>query len=408
MLFINSRRVIPVLLCLFVAATAANAAPDTPTLASAIRAGYERNPELALTGAIRDQSSAIRQQAESLLAADPSVMLRHESDAATGSDGYRYWEGGLEMPLWLPGQRHRRSQVALAMENEADSTSRFQEWNVAGEIRELLWSLRIAETRLELARRAVQSARSLEVDVSKRVDAGELPRNDLVIVQAETLAREVDQTAAASNRDILLSSYRLATGLAVPPVVIVEEKTHVAGISEDHPALQNALVAARRAYAERDQVRGEKWSNPHLTIGSKTERPGSGWSYDTALIVQVNVPLGTASHAAPGIAAAERQLAEVKSAALTVQRDLEKALIRATGEIQQSERALKLSEQQQHLTAEGLRLTRRAFELGESDLYTLLQARKRALETELDLRMRRDELGRAVSRYNQALGVVPQ
>jgi len=404
----NSHRVIPALLCLLFTATAVNAGPDTPTLASAIRAGYERNPEFSLTGAIRDQSSAIREQAESLLAADPSVMLRHESDAATGNDGYRYWEGGLEMPLWLPGQRKRRSRVAMTMENEADSTSRFQEWSVAGEIRELLWSLRIAETRIELARRAVDSARSLEVDISKRVDAGELPRTDLVIVQAETLAREVDQTAAVSNRDILLSSYQLATGLAVPPVDIVEEKTDVAGISEDHPALQNALVAARRAYAEVDQIRGEKRSNPSLTIGSKTERPDSDWSYDSAFIVQVNVPLGTASHAAPKIAAAERQLTEVKSAALTVQRDLENALIRATREIQQSEQALQLSEQQQHLTAEGLRMTQRAFELGESDLFTLLQARKRALETERDLRIRRDELGRAVSRYNQALGVIPQ
>jgi outer membrane protein TolC len=294
------------------------------------------------------------------------------------------------------------------MENEADSTSGLQKWRVAGEIRELLWSLRMAETRLELARRAVASARNLENDVSKRVDAGELARTDLLIVEAETLAREVDQTAAVSNRDILLSNYQLVTGLAVPPADLAEERTQTTGISDDHPALQNALGAARRAFAERDQVRGEKRANPLLTLGSKTERPGSDWSYDTALVVQVNVPLGTSSHAAPGIAAAERQLAEVQSAALTVRRDLETALNRASREIRQSEQALQLAEQQQQLTAEGLRLTQRAFELGESDLFTLLQARKRALETERDLRIQRDELGRAVSRYNQALGVIPQ
>jgi outer membrane protein TolC len=55
-----------------------------------------------------------------------------------------------------------------------------------------------------------------------------------------------------------------------------------------------------------------------------------------------------------------------------------------------------------------LRLTRRGFELGESDLFTLLQARAQALAAERDLRLRRLELGRATARFNQALGVIPE
>ena len=185
----------------------------------------------------------------------------------------------------------------MTMENEADSTSRFQEWSVAGEIRELLWSLRIAETRIELARRAVDSARSLEVDISKRVDAGELPRTDLVIVQAETWQEKLIKQRLSQ---IAISCYPVISWQPVWPSRggYCGGKDNVAGISEDHHALQNALVAARRAYAEVDQIRGEKRSNPSLTIGSKTERPDSDWSYDSAFIVQVNVPLGTASHAA--------------------------------------------------------------------------------------------------------------
>ena len=51
------------------------------------------------------------------------------------------------------------------------------------------------------------------------------------------------------------------------------------------------------AAAERDQVRGEKRANPVLTLGGKSERPESGLSYDNAVILEVNVPLGAAGRA---------------------------------------------------------------------------------------------------------------
>lgn len=399
---------IPALLCALLTPTVTHAGPDSPTLASAIQAGYAHSPELPVADAIRNQGLAVRRQAGSLLAADPSLMLRHESDSGTGSNGFRSWEGALEMPLWLPGQRHDRTRVADALLNEAETTGRIQKWRVAGEIRELLWSLRIGETDLDLAGRAVQSAMALEADVRKRVDAGELARTDLILVQAETLARKIDQTSAASNRGTLLARYRLITGLPVLPADIVEDSAGATEISDDHPALLNGLSAIQRARAELDRVRGEKRANPLLALGSKTERLESGLSYDPALIVQVNLPLGTSSHAAPRFTEAERRLTETQTAAASLKRDLEQELIRTRNEKQQTAQAVQLSEHQQHLAAEGLRLTQRAFELGESDLFTLLQARKHALAAERDLLIRRHEQGRALSRHNQALGVIPE
>jgi outer membrane protein TolC len=51
---------------------------------------------------------------------------------------------------------------------------------------------------------------------------------------------------------------------------------------------------------------------------------------------------------------------------------------------------------------------RRAFNLGESELTTLLQAQERARQASLDLELRRLEQGRAAARLNQALGLVPE
>ena len=386
---------------------AANAEP--PTLAAVVEAGYERYPQRPISAAMRLQGEAIRQQAASLLAGDPAVMLRHENDAYTDDNGFRQWEGGLDLPMWLPGQRHSRGQVAQATDSEADGLQRAQRWRVAGDVRELLWSLWIAATSLELADQAVASAQVLEKDVEKRYRAGELARSDLILAQKEVLLRRGERLSAVSQRATLLQQYASWTGLEELPGIIDEPATSAQqSIGEDHPALSAAQLSASRARAQRDQVRTERRANPVLSVGGKSERAESGLSYDTALVVAVNVPLGTSSQAALRTAQAEFSLSEATAELAQVRRELEDELIRTREERQQTTQALELAEQQHALAGEGLRLTQRAFELGESDLFTLLQARAQALAAERDLRLRRLELGRAIARYNQALGVIPE
>ena len=395
-------------LSLVAAFQSAQAETGELTLPAVVRASFERIPELALSDAMQQEGQAIRRQASSLLAGDPSFMLRHENDAVTGDDGYRQWEGGLEMPIWLPGQRDRRGKVADAAESGAEAVKKLQMWRVAGEIRELLWSLYIAESERSLARQAFESAKTLEADIAKRVAAGELARTDLILAQKETLAREADQVSADSAYETLLGNYRLVTGLPDIPHQIDEDATDVTGISDNHPALAAARIASDRVRAERDQVRGEKRANPLLFLGSKTERPESRESYDTALVVQINMPLGTSSHAAPNTALAELRLSEAVSELARVRRDLENDLFRATTEKRGTSLAVEVSERQRQLAEEGLRLTRRGFELGETDVFTLLQARSQALKSEHDLRISHLQQGRALARYNQALGVIPE
>jgi outer membrane protein TolC len=392
--------------CLGWLAPAAQAAP--PDLPAVIQAGYERYPQRTLGDAIHRQGDALRRQASSLLADDPAVTLRHENDAWTDSNGFRSWEGGLDLPLWLPGQRGRRGEVASATDLEADAVGRLQYWRVAGEIRDLLWSLGIAETELALARQAEDSAAVLENDVDKRFRAGELARTDLIMAQKETLARQSERVAAQAALDTLVQQYRTWTGLTELPVDIEETAAKTEQIAEDHPALAAAGLGVARARARRNQVQGEKRANPVLTLGGKSERPVSGASYDTSLTVELHVPLGTKSQAAVKTADAERDLTQASIELAGVKRDLDTGLQNARVERDTAGRSLQLAQRQQALAAEGLRLTQRAFELGESDLFTLLTARAQALSAQRDVRLRRLELGRATARYNQALGVIPE
>ncbi|HEY9199870.1 MAG TPA: TolC family protein [Gammaproteobacteria bacterium] len=389
-------------------AAAAQAGAPAPTLPETVAAALARYPDLPLSDAIRTQGQALRTQASGLFAGDPSLMVRHESDAANDDAGYRQWETGVALPLWLPGQRDRRLRVADATERESEATRRLHAWQVAGQIRELLWSLQRAEAELVLAQRALQSAKNLEADVARRVQAGDLPRTDLILAHKETLAREIDLATAQSARDTGLAQYRHVTGLDSVPRDIRETAAAVSGISDDHPALRAARETAARAGADRDRVRAEKRANPVLTVGGKSERPEVGQDYASALIVEVNVPFGTRGQAAVNSATAERSYVEASAALTRAEQELEHDLHTAHAERELAARSLELAGQQQALSAQGLQLTQRAFELGEGDLFMLLQARAQELAAERDFELRRLERGRAVARFNQALGVIPE
>jgi len=382
--------------------------PAGLSLAGVIRAGLERDPNAALPGAVQAEGEAARAAASSLLAADPSLILHHESDAVASDDGYRNWQGGVEMPLWLPGQRDRYRRVADATEQEAAALQRLQHWRMAGEVRELLWSLAIATAKLDLAEQALASAGKLQADVEKRASSGELARSETILARKETLARMTDIAQAKAELEALQGKYRNQTGLQALPATFTEAMPAETVIPEDHPALAAARIAAARARSERDRVSSGRRGNPVLTLGGQSERDVRENSYDESVTLELSVPFGMRSHYAPQVAAAERSLTETVIELQRVQRELENERDRVLAEAGRSSRTFELSQQQGQLAEEGLRLMQRAFELGESDLFTLLQAHKQALAARRDLRISELELGRAHARMNQILGVIPE
>lgn len=406
----NTRQKLSVVAAFMLANTIAVAGPEPTNLRlhTVVEAAFERYPEFNLPDAVRQQGKAIRQQASSLLADDPSLTLLHENDELTDNFGFRNWQGSVQLPLWLPGQRKHRINVADATEQEAASLTPFFKWQVCGEVRELLWSISIAAAEAGLAQTALDSAKALETDIDKRVQAGELAVTDQILARKETLDMEIKLNAATANLNARREEYKLLTGLSEIPENIIEIDSQENSISAQHPALIAAEYQTIRARMERDLSRHEKRANPVLALGARNERAESGQPYDTIMTLELNLPLGLKGQSAPAIANAEKQLTEQQVNYASVKRELEKQLVQAAIGKQRTAQALQLAQQQQQLTAEGLRLMQLAFELGESDLFTLLQARKQALAAEHDFQISQFEHGRAVARHNQALGVIPE
>jgi outer membrane protein TolC len=105
---------------------------------------------------------------------------------------------------------------------------------------------------------------------------------------------------------------------------------------------------------------------------------------------------------------AEADLTEAEAAQHQTRLELEREQEQARLVLDQTAVALDLTQQRKELTAQSEHLAKRAFELGESDLATLLRARNLAADAALELERKRIEHQRAIARYNQILGVIPQ
>ncbi|MCF7977219.1 MAG: TolC family protein, partial [Chromatiaceae bacterium] len=203
------------------------------TLAEAVAAALEQAGQLIRTDALRGEADAVRRQAGAWTAADPALRLKGVSDRFTGDDGAYEVEALLELPLWLPGQRRARLELASSLGLRAEALARLLRWEVTGMVRGAVWAAKLAEVQLQQANAAYEAARGLESVVAKRYDAGELARLDLLTAQQETLARQAELTAARADWEQARAAYVQITGRlqlpeppnwpSVPPITAGQE-----------------------------------------------------------------------------------------------------------------------------------------------------------------------------------------
>lgn len=379
-----------------------------PALAEMVNAAIERNPGLELAGAERKLAGALRRKADQPLADAPSANLKYQTDALGSDRGYREWEGGVELPLWLPGQADGYAREAGRSLTAAESLAQAQRLEIAGEVRERLWTAAIARSTGEQARAAVGVAEKLLHDVQRRVAAGELPRSDRLLAEKKLLNRQEGLQQATNRAEQAERLFTRYTGLAASPAPATESPRAPAELSDDHPRLRLTRDRLERAKAHRDRIAVTRRSGPSVWLGAKSTRDATGAGYDSAVGVEVSLPFGTAAHTAPALAEAEAQLTQAQVEHRRTRLALEDALTRADLELARTTTSLQQTERRLALAEESLKLSRRAFELGETDLVRLLQAQDDALAARHDHQIRRLEHGRALARLNQALGVIPQ
>lgn len=385
-------------------ASAVYAAP--PSLKEAVEAAWSRQPEARARHARQDEAAAKRDAASALFPGAPTVGLSQRTDQFNQNRGERETEAEIAVPLWMPGTRSAAQRLAAAETSQLDAQTLAARLKIAGEVREAYWQARFAQNDRDVALRKVREAGLLLDDVERRFKAGDLARADLNQAQvAERLARAMAAEAEARA----LRSERLftaLTGLAQLPEA-AEAPSDARQVSSLHPLLVASNAAVEVGHARLAQASAERRDPPELALGFVRERPAASDAYDNSVRIAVRIPLATHARNAPRVTAANAELIEAQAALSLQQERIQAEADAAKAELEQAKAVEALAQERFRLAAETQGLYAKAFKLGELDLPTRLRSENDRYEAELALSRARLEVGRAISKLNQALGLIP-
>ncbi|MBB4844476.1 cobalt-zinc-cadmium efflux system outer membrane protein [Paucibacter oligotrophus] len=397
---------------LMLAISPSHAEPQPIGLAQLFEQAWALQAEAAAAPARQQAVAARRQQAQAWTADALSLELAAKTDRFGGQNqGSREYELGLQIPLWLPGERGRSQALAEAEQGALDSRLAAARWRLAAQVREAWWQWQLQQQDLALAAERLQAATQLSRDVARRVAAGELARADQHQAESTRLAAELEsqqaQLASQQARQKLLAlGLQPAQRLAEQGEALPEPRPDEA-VPPEHPALQelrDRLGLSERAHA---LLQTQDRANPALRLSSSRERGGFGEPFTQTLTLGLSIPLGAAPAQRSRLANAQAEQLEAR--ALLQQQELQ-----LRGEIAQARLALQSAQSQAELAAHRAALAQqtrgffaKSFALGQSDLPQLLRVEQDAFEAQRQSQRAGLRLQQARSELRQALGLLP-
>lgn len=376
------------------------------SLRTALDQAWEKSPQAQTLEAKRAETDAQAVAANSLLSGAPAVILGHRGDQLNSNAGQREWEAGIALPIWLPGQRDARQRQAQAGKDGLEANIRALRLRLAGELREAIWQVRQAEAQTRLDEERALTAKKLAEDVARRVRAGELAKTDLNLAQNEW---RTAQAAVLQNRNRLLQaqqSYATLTGTTALPDDI-PEIAQTKPLPDDHPLLEEARQAIAAAQAQASVASNSRRNNPEVELSTRRDRGNLNDSYAGTVAISLRLPLSTDARNLPLISAAQTALTRAQSEYTRTRLTLEYHGQRAEQALQAADQLQDLARQQRAAARENLDLIQKSFNLGESDLFTLLRTRSAAFEAEQAYNQQEIAQALARARLNQAQGVLP-
>lgn len=389
-----------------VAAVLTSVSAHSQSLRDALEGAWSRQPAARATGAREDELTARRNAATALFPEPPSLNLGYRTDQPNQHTGAREIDAVMSFPMWSPGTRDAAQALVQAESAQFDSGLRAQRWRLAGEVREAYWQARLTAAEQELAQRKVDEAVTLAADVERRLNAGDLARTDL------NQARGVEQLARAAFADTRARAYRAAQAFTVLTglksiAAVTEPVTAASPELETHPQLAAAGRAVATARAKLAQATIATRDPPEIEVGLRRERGTFDEPYAHSVIVALKLPFPTDARNRPRITAANTELIEADAALMLERQKLATDIDSAAVELEQAREIESLAAERFRLAADTQALFAKAFTLGELDLPARLRAENERFDAELALHRARIEAGRAISRLNQARGLLP-
>ena len=395
------------LFLLVLGALAATAGPArAQTLRQAVEAAWSLNAEIASLTAKRETVIARRRAAAGWFPGPPAITLSHVTDQVIENKRQRATEGEVSVPLWLPGEGTATEQVADADLLRLDAQIAAARLKLAGEVREALYAVALAEAEVTVADRRVQTARALEADVGRREKAGDVASLEGDLSKAESLEAQTRAREKRAELAAARTSFTALTGLRLGKAAI-EEPLGPGLLLDAHPRLQASLRAIDAARAALRLATIADRDSPEIGIVGSRNRDIRGAEYDSMVGLRLKIPFSSEGRNAPRRAAAQAELTAAQAEYAAAQRQVE-------AELSAARQALAATQDQAPLVAARLKALRqaeaklkRSYEAGEIGLAELLRNRTALYEAEAANAANRLGVLRARGRINQAAGLVP-
>lgn len=394
------------------AADAADAAPARSGLAQALEQAWRLHPQAAALEGREAEARAAQEVAAGLTPEPGSLSIGSRNDRLNRNRGMQEYEVELAAPLWLPGQKAAREAEAASRVDAVAASRAALRAELAGELREAWWALAAARNARLLAARRLDTARALEADVRRRYKVGELSRIDANLAQSEVHAAGAELIETEATLLQADQALRTLTGTAAPQDMAEETpprptQAGAQATPEAHPLLAAAAATARSARARLTVADESRRAAPELALRMVRERGDFAEPYANTVGIQLKIPFSSQALVRREGSAAQAEADQSDAEMLRAQTRVRLETERAGRALDAAERQLAMAQERLALSAENLRLSEKAFSLGESDLATLLRIRAAAFDAEAFLDRQRVARAAAISRLNQALGVLP-
>lgn len=378
------------------------AAQQRASLANHLERALAIDAPFRTLAAQRDAVAAQRALVRSPIPGSPSVGGDWRTNLRGGPGEANELNLDVAAPMWLPGQRTALGNAVRAGVEEFEARLLLRRLEVAGLLREALWAAASAARDVRVARDRLATSRDIARDVQRRVELGDIPFTDALLVQNETLGAELGLAQAEAALVAARVAYRTLTGGADPDLA----PEPAVARPRVHPALLAAEAGVAAAEAQRRLVAATPRDNPELGLFGRNDA-GRLNDLGSSLGVRFRVPLASAARNVPRAASAQADLTRAVAERELRLRLLNAEINAAQLALRAAEEAARIARQRLAVANQQLDLARRAFNQGETGLFDLFRIRQLQVEAAGGQAEAEVAAGRARSRLNQAIGVVP-
>ncbi len=354
-----------------------------------------------------EEAQAWRSRGRHWFADSPAMTFRYQSDRWQDDNQLDEYEAGLELPLWRWGERTATQSLGRSMSETSDARANALRWEVAGQLRHLLWAMAATQNQLVQTESELENTIQLANSVARRHELGDVPQSDLLLARnalLEAQTRQVNAEAALLDAE---RAYQSLTTLRQRPAFTAEPLSPQKDIAPDHPALLLANTQLERAQARLRLTEKSAKGSPRLLIGPRRERASFADEFDNSIGLTLTVPFGGATHAQTEITGVAREVAAALATRDRTLRALDLQLHEAIHGLTVADENLTIAIKRKDLATRRFKMAQRAHELGEIELLDLLKLQSVAQRAERDANQLLIDKKYQTALYNQAVGALP-